>query len=174
MDLSPDRPPWQLRSWLKRQPNPELNRQCLLPPQILQRVSPPRNLVSPPSSSWGDLITEPGFGPEFESMLADHWFHKGHQMRARLQRYERYGMRPDEARVPTPLEWRERYEQELEEMENDPGTPYYEKLYGIEINGLKTPPLSTSTNSSEAKSSKIASGVVVERGCIVPKENKSR
>jgi hypothetical protein len=76
--------------------------------------------VSPPTSINGeDSLPQPGFGWEFEYALEDRMRQKQHEVNARFQRYERFGMRWEEARLPTPDHLRKAYDELVEAIEND-------------------------------------------------------
>ena len=76
--------------------------------------------VSPQTSINGeDTQPQPGFGWEFEYALEDRMRQKQHEVNARFQRYERFGMRREEARLPTPDHLRRAYDELVEAIEND-------------------------------------------------------
>jgi hypothetical protein len=77
-------------------------------------------LVSPPASINGeDTLPQLGFGWEFELTLEEHMRQKEHEIVARFQRYERFGMRLEEARLPTPDRFRTAYDELVEAINND-------------------------------------------------------
>ena len=77
-------------------------------------------LVSPPTSINGeDTLPQLGFDWEFELTLAEHMRQKEHDIVARFQRYERFGMRLEEARLPTPDRYRTAYDELVEAINND-------------------------------------------------------
>lgn len=95
-------------------------------PPLLHRANTPPftqsnpTPVSPPTSVNGDdTLPQPGFGWEFEYVLDDRMRQKQHEMNARFQRYERFGMRWEDARLPTPDHLRKAYDELLEAIEND-------------------------------------------------------
>lgn len=76
--------------------------------------------VSPPTSVNGeDTLPQPGFGWEFEYALEDRMRQKQHEANARFQRYERFGMLLEEARLPTPDHLRKAYDELVEAIKND-------------------------------------------------------
>ncbi|KAF4629662.1 hypothetical protein G7Y89_g8480 [Cudoniella acicularis] len=76
--------------------------------------------VSPPTSINGeDTLPQPGFGWEFEYALEDRIRQKQHEVTARFQRYGRFGMRWEEARLPTPDHFREAYDELVEAIKDD-------------------------------------------------------
>lgn len=76
--------------------------------------------VSPQTSINGeDTQPQPGFGWEFEYALEDRMCQKQHEVNARFQRYGRFGMRREEARLPTPDHLRQAYDELVHAIEND-------------------------------------------------------
>jgi hypothetical protein len=91
-------------------------------------------LVSPPTSINGeDTLPHLGFGWEFELTLEERMRQKEHEIVARFQRYERFGMRLEEARLPTPDRFRTAYDELLEAINND-RTPSPSPEYGVGSN----------------------------------------
>lgn len=72
-----------------------------------------------PSINGEDTLPQSGFGWEFEYTLEDRMHRKQHEENARFQRYERFGMRREEARLPTPDSLREAYNELVDAIEND-------------------------------------------------------
>jgi hypothetical protein len=74
--------------------------------------------VSPPTSINGE---EPqlGYGWEFECALEHRMHQKQHEVNARFQRYKRFGMRWEEARLPTPDHLRNAYDELVQAIESD-------------------------------------------------------
>jgi len=80
--------------------------------------------VSPPTSINGeDTLPQLGFDWEFELTLKERMCQKEHEIIARFQRYGRFGMRLEEARLPTPDHFRTAYNELVEAINNDQ-TPY--------------------------------------------------
>lgn len=77
--------------------------------------------VSPPTSVNGENspAAQPGFGWEFAHILEARVHEKEHEMHARFQRYERFGMRWEEARLPTPEHLRKAYDELVDAIAND-------------------------------------------------------
>jgi hypothetical protein len=76
--------------------------------------------VSPPTSVNGeDTLPQLGFDWEFELTLKERMRQKEHEIIARFQRYGRFGMRLEEARLPTPDHFRTAYDELVEAINND-------------------------------------------------------
>lgn len=76
--------------------------------------------VSPQTSINGeDTQPQLGFGWEFEYALEDRMRQRQHEVNARFQKYERFGMRREEALFSTPRCFRRAYDELLEAIKND-------------------------------------------------------
>ncbi|KAH9212311.1 hypothetical protein DL95DRAFT_464045 [Leptodontidium sp. 2 PMI_412] len=77
--------------------------------------------VSPPASVNGEeTLPQPGCGWEFEIVPEEHMRQKEHEVAARFQRYGRFGMRLEEARLPTPEHYRTAYDELVEAITPSP------------------------------------------------------
>jgi hypothetical protein len=83
-------------------------------PAISPAVSPPASVTGEDSST-----PQPGFGWEFTHVLEARVCEKEHEMHARFQRYERFGMQWEEARLQTPEHLRKAYDELVDAIAND-------------------------------------------------------